>query len=53
MCLSHKGRIEYFSNPGVIYKGEPTGIHPGKPNEAYNAKVIDESASTVAAFQKK
>lgn len=51
MCASHKGRIDYFSNPNVKYKGVPTGIPPKQANEAYNAKVIDDSAGLVATFR--
>jgi peptidyl-Asp metalloendopeptidase len=51
MCASHQGRIEYFSNPDVKYKGQPTGISPKQPGEAHNAKVIDESAGTVITFR--
>jgi hypothetical protein len=46
-------RVGYFSNPDVKYDGNgpPTGVQVGQPDEAHNARTINESASTVANFR--
>ncbi len=44
-------RIPYFSNPDVLYEGNPTGIPEGDPEAADHAKTINFTASLVAAFR--
>ena len=42
--------IPYFSNPDVSFLGEPTGVPETFTNAANNAKTINLTAPTVAAF---
>ena len=42
--------IPYFSNPNVKFMGMPTGVPEGLTNSANNAKTINLTAPTVAAF---
>lgn len=46
-------RINYFSNPGVLYGDYPTGIaYETDPDDsADNARSLNETAATVAAFR--
>lgn len=49
-------RINYFSNPGVLYTdgsgpAEPTGIDTSDPNSAHNALSINNTRDTVANFR--
>jgi hypothetical protein len=44
-------RIEYYSNPEKGYGGVRSGVPLGQQGEAYNAKVMTESAPTVAKFR--
>ncbi len=44
-------QIPYFSNPDVSFQGVPTGVADNSPNSADNARVINNTASIVAAFQ--
>lgn len=46
-CSSNCTRIKYFSNPYVLFNGKPTG----QDNYADNARAIDTTAATVAAFR--
>ena len=46
-CASNCTRIKYFSNPDVLFNGQPTG----QANYADNALAIDNTAATVAAFR--
>ena len=43
-------RIPYWSNPSVSYNGDPMGEEDGGC-DANNAKTLDNTASTVAAFR--
>jgi hypothetical protein len=54
-CPNVCPRIQYFSNPNVIYQGQPTGIDYGQnPGQAAdNARSINESLSTVANWRVK
>jgi peptidyl-Asp metalloendopeptidase len=47
-------RVTQFSNPDVLYKGHPTGIdyETDPANSADNARSMNNTASTVAAFRK-
>jgi hypothetical protein len=51
MAYAPGKRIQRFSNPNVSYFGVPTGVPLGANNEAYNARTINNSASTVANFR--
>ncbi len=44
-------RIPYFSNPDVIFDGQPTGVPVGQPNEADNALTINTTISTIASYR--
>jgi hypothetical protein len=44
-------RIPYFSNPDVRFQGQPTGVPIGDPNEAHNARVIDETSRGRETFR--
>ena len=44
-------RINWFSNPNVLYDGQPTGVPLGDDNEAYNARTINNRAATVEGFR--
>ena len=40
-----------FSNPQVLFDGQPTGVPLGDDNEAYNARTINNRAATVEGFR--
>jgi len=43
--MSYQGtRISHFSNPNVLYDGQPTGVPIGEADEAYNVKTINTYA---------
>jgi len=44
-------RINHWSNPEVLYNGEPTGIPEGDPLAADNAKTLNNTRFTVANFR--
>lgn len=44
-------RVPYFSNPGVTYNGAATGAGDSDPEPADNARTLNNTASTVAAFR--
>ena len=44
-------RIQYWSNPDVLYLGEPMGIAEGQPDAADNRKTLNNTAWTVANFR--
>ena len=44
-------RIPYFSNPGAIYDGQPTGILQGQPGAANNALTIQQTVLTISNFR--
>jgi len=44
-------RIPYFSNPDVRFQGQPTGVPIGDPNEAHNARVINETSRSRETFR--
>ncbi|MBI2840141.1 MAG: IPT/TIG domain-containing protein [Acidobacteria bacterium] len=43
-------RVPYYSNPSVNYSGAPTGV-AGGGNPAENARALNDTAGTVAAFR--
>lgn len=47
MAYSPGSRIPYFSHPGVLYIGAPTGV----VNQRFNARAINAAAETVANFR--
>ena len=48
-CPQSCNRIQYWSNPNVMYGGEPMGI----VNRSDNARVLNETATTMASFRKR
>jgi hypothetical protein len=44
-------RIQHFSNPSVSHAGEPTGVSIGDPNEAHNARTINERRFVCEGFR--
>ncbi len=44
-------RIQYWSNPDVLYGGQPMGVHEGQFNAADNRKTLNNTAWTVANFR--
>ncbi len=46
-CSTNCTRISHFSNPNVLYNGQPTG----QDSYTDNARTIDTTAATVAAFR--
>ncbi len=51
MAYSPGTRIPYFSNPDVIFDGQPTGVPAGDPDEAENARTINETAYIISNFR--
>ncbi len=51
MSYSPGVRLNYFSNPNVIYSGEPMGIADNLPNSADNAHALNNSVGYVAKFR--
>ncbi len=51
MAYTPGTRIPYFSNPDVIYDGEPTGIPAGQPNSANAVLCLNNMACTVANYR--
>ncbi len=45
-------RIQYFSNPNVLFNGEPTGLPQGDPASADNALTIENTSFNVANFRR-
>ena len=43
-------RIIYWSNPEVLFNGDPMGIPEGQSQPTFNAKALNMTATTVAAF---
>lgn len=43
-------RINYWSNPEVLFNGEAMGIPEGQSQPSFNAKALNTTATTVAAF---
>ena len=50
-CSPSCPRVRHFSNPNVLYAGQPTGIATSASNSAYNALALDNTANTVAGFR--
>lgn len=48
-CSNGCPRLQYFSNPNVLYKGIPMGT----TSRSHNARVINETANTVAGWRAK
>ena len=44
-------RIAHFSNPYVLYAGEPTGIGIGEPDAAFATRATNQVALTVANYR--
>jgi len=44
-------RIPYFSNPSILYQGQPTGVASPAANAADNALLHDTNAAGTAAFR--
>jgi hypothetical protein len=43
--------IPYYSNPNLVYQGEAMGVPDGQPAAADNARVLNQTASTVAGYR--
>ncbi|MCP3902112.1 MAG: hypothetical protein GY715_00630 [Planctomycetes bacterium] len=43
--------ISNFSNPDVLFDGQPTGVPAGSPDSADNARTINETAYTIANYR--
>ncbi len=50
-CPSGCTRIQYWSNPDILYSGVPMGVPEGEPEEADNRKTLNNTAGTVADFR--
>jgi hypothetical protein len=50
-CPGSCQRINYWSNPEVIYNGQPTGILYTDPNSADNRRTLNNTVFTVANFR--
>jgi hypothetical protein len=50
MAYPPGSRILQYSNPDVLFDGQPTGVPEGEPQPADNAQTIDNTAEIVAAF---
>jgi hypothetical protein len=48
-CPDHCNRLQYWSNPGLDYGGQPMGT----VNTNDNARVLNSTAKTIAAFRSK
>lgn len=44
-------RVLHFSNPAVLYNGEPTGVDAPAANSADNAQSLNNTRLTVASFR--
>ncbi len=44
-------RINWFSNPNVLYDGQPTGVPVGDDDAADNVRTINNRATTVEGFR--
>jgi hypothetical protein len=44
-------RVLHFSNPGVTYGGDPTGVAVSSASAAYNALSLDNTRVTVANWR--
>ncbi len=51
MSYSPGTRIPFFSNPGVMYDGVPTGVQEGQSNSADNARTVNQTSITMAAYR--
>ena len=51
MSYSPGERIPYFSNPNILYQGQPTGVPAGDPLSADNAQTHNLTAATVSTFR--
>jgi len=47
MAYAPGTRIQQFSNPYATYDGQPTGIYEGREGEAYNARTINRTLTTI------
>jgi hypothetical protein len=50
-CSPSCPRVRHFSNPNVLYAGQPTGTAANSASPAYNALALDNTANTVARFR--
>ena len=51
MAYAPGTRIQYFSNPNVLYGGNPTGVSEASPSSAYNALSLNNTRVTVANWR--
>jgi hypothetical protein len=50
-CPSGCPRVPYWSNPDVLYNGEPMGVPAGEPDSADNHRTLNNTAITVVGFR--
>lgn len=43
--------VPHFSNPNVNWFGQPTGVAPPSPQQAFNASTITGTVATIAAYR--
>jgi hypothetical protein len=51
MAYAPGTRVLYFSNPGVSYLGQPTGVSEASPSSANNALSLNNTRTTVANWR--
>lgn len=47
MAYAPGTRIQHFSNPHATYDGQPTGVYEGREGEAFNARTINRTLTTI------
>ncbi len=50
-CPGYCTRLQYWSNPDILYNNDPMGVPEGQPGSADNRKTLNNTAYTVANFR--
>ena len=50
-CAGGCPRVSHFSNPDVLYNGQPTGIDHTAADSADNARTINQTRFEMAAYR--
>ena len=50
-CPGNCTRLQYWSNPDVMYNSVPMGVPEGQPDAADNRKTLNNTAFTIANFR--
>jgi hypothetical protein len=50
-CPGYCTRLQYWSNPDVMYNSVPMGVPEGQPDAADNRKTLNNTAFTIANFR--